>query len=146
MGVFDSTDDLDRDYDSMRGIANNNPGNVRKTAIVWEGQSDLQTDPSFVQFKSPEYGFRCMARILKTHYARGEQTITALITAWAPSTENDTAGYIEDVSQRSGIGPLAVLVFPDDLFNLLFAICWHENGYCPYDAAVIEKGIQLEES
>lgn len=35
-----------------RGIRNNNPLNIRRSADHWQGMRDEQTDPSFVQFKT----------------------------------------------------------------------------------------------
>lgn len=134
-----------------RGIANNNPGNIEHSSIVWRGMAELQTDPRFVQFEAPEWGFRAMARIIRTHYAQGAQTLRTQVTEWAPPgpiepgiAENDTEAYIADVAQRCGMSPDAVIVIPDDLFNLLSATCWHEQGQMPYDAKIIQKGIDLE--
>ena len=45
-----------------RGIRNNNPLNIRRTAKdQWKGLRAQQTDASFCQFESLEYGWRAMA-------------------------------------------------------------------------------------
>ena len=44
-----------------RGIRNNNPLNIRRTAKdQWKGLRAQQTDASFCQFESLEYGWRAV--------------------------------------------------------------------------------------
>lgn len=128
-----------------RNERNNNPGNVDRTSIRWQGMSPIQSDPRFITFISPQWGFRCMARILKGDYAEGEQTVSALISRWAPGNENDTAAYIADVAERMGVDPHQVLDLTTQLLPLLKAIALHEGG-CPWDDATIQLGIDLEAS
>lgn len=125
-----------------RGIRNNNPGNIRLTKTVWQGQAPQQTDTAFVQFTAPEYGIRAMALILKNYFARGVDTITKVISTWAPNSENDTAAYIAAVSKTSGIGANDKLS-ATDLPALVAAIIRHENGTQPYEMQTIEKGVTL---
>ena len=129
-----------------RGIANNNPGNVDRTSIKWQGMSAIQSDPRFITFIAPQWGFRCMARILRGDYAEGYQSVHALIDRWAPPVENNTSAYVTDVSNRMGCGIDDILVFPDQIMELLKAITWHENGQQPYSDQVIQLGIDLEAS
>ena len=129
-----------------RGIANNNPGNVDRTSIKWQGMSSIQSDPRFITFIAPQWGFRCMARIIKGDYSEGCVTIHELINRWAPPVENDTSSYVTDVANRVGCGIDDPLTFPDQLMPLLKAICWHENGQMPYSDQIIQLGIDLESS
>lgn len=130
-------------YNQTRGLRNNNPGNIRHSADRWQGMREQQTDPSFVQFVSPEYGIRAMM-ILLGNYRRlyGRNTIRKIVTRWAPATENDVEAYITHVARSTGIDPDQQLT-EADMPQLIAAIIKHENGVQPYDMALIDQGIQL---
>ena len=127
-----------------RGIRNNNPGNIRKSSSIWAGQAppEAQSDPAFVIFTAPEYGIRAMAKILKTYFSRGVDTIEKVISTWAPETENNTGAYIAAVTKSAGI-PASARLSSADLSRLIPAIIQHENGTQPYSSILIEKGISL---
>lgn len=97
-----------------RGIRNNNPLNIR-IGNVWLGEVQSPTDPHFEQFISMKYGLRAgfvlMRRYIR-HYHR--TTLPQVISAWAPSSENNTTAYIDRVSQLSGILPDTQLAFEDE--------------------------------
>lgn len=130
----------------QRGIRNNNPGNIRRSSDAWQGLAPVQDDPAFFKFESPEYGIRAMVRVLKNYQARhGLNTIRQIIARWAPSSENDTAAYIRNMEQWTGLGadlPLD-LNQPFVLGALVPAIIRMENGIQPYPDALIAKGISL---
>lgn len=128
-----------------RNVRNNNPGNVDRTSIVWQGMSALQADPRFITFVAPQWGFRCAARILLGNYREGRTTIHALINDWAPPVENDTSAYVTDVAERMGVGIDETLTLPGELLPMLKAIAQHEGG-CPWADSVIQLGIDLERS
>ena len=128
-----------------RNVRLNNPGNVDRTSIVWQGMSAIQDDPRFIRFIAPQWGFRCMARILKGDYREGAVTVHELIDRWAPPVENNTSAYVSDVSARIGVDMDQPLSFPDKLPALLKAIAVHEGG-CPWADSVIQLGIDLESS
>lgn len=125
-----------------RGIRNNNPGNIRKSATVWAGQSATQNDPAFVQFSAPEYGIRAMAKVLKAYLARGVDTLAKVAATWAPPNENDTAAYVASLASSTSIDPNARLSTAD-LPRVIPAIIQHENGAMPYSPTIISKGIAL---
>lgn len=127
-----------------RGIRNNNPGNIRKSATVWAGQAppEAQVDKAFVIFTAPEYGIRAMAKILRNYFARGTDTIREVISTWAPASENDTQAYIASVANKLGMSPDQRLSAMD-LPKLIPAIIHHENGAQPYPIDLINKGISL---
>lgn len=126
-----------------RNVRLNNPGNVDRTSIVWQGMSALQTDPRFITFIAPQWGFRCMARILNGDYREGCVSVHALIDRWAPPIENDTSAYVTDVANRMGVLIDATLSLPAQLLPLLKAIAIHEGG-CPWADSVLQLGIDLE--
>ncbi len=128
-----------------RGIRNNNPGNIRIGA-KWQGLAAVQSDPSFAVFVSPEYGMRALAKILVTYYRRyGLRTIREVITRYAPSSENNTAAYIDAVAKHVGASPDAPLNLSSRtvLIPMMEAITRHENGQQPYSLALFNKALTM---
>lgn len=127
-----------------RGLRNNNPGNIRRVdGVIWRGQEATQTDPDFVQFLTPEYGIRAIARILHNYKREGLNTIKQAINKWAPPNENITSAYVEDVCQRCSYKPDDVVDFDAIMPQLVKAIIVHENAMQPYPDVQINKGISL---
>lgn len=129
-------------YTKTRGLRNNNPGNIRLGA-AWQGMSPTQTDESFVQFVSPEYGIRALARILDNYAARGLTTVASIINTYAPPAENNTGAYVMAVADALGVDPNAQIDVTSTLPRLVAAIIQHENGLQPYGMDVIQRGIAL---
>lgn len=131
----------------VRGIRNNNPGNIVRGTDVWEGEAaDQSADPHFVVFTSPEWGIRAMARILRGYFNQGLVTVSQVIGRWAPSSENDTSSYTQAVADAMGVDPEATLNLESDLPALIDAIIHQENGIQPYPPDLIAQGIALEAS
>lgn len=129
---------------SARGIRNNNPGNIRLNAHVhWLGQSDEQTDGSFVQFDKPEYGIRAICRIMRSYKRQGIDTLDDAINRWAPPSENDTTAYVNAVCKGCGKEPSEPVDFDLIMPQLISAIIWHENGDNPYTLDQINAGVAL---
>lgn len=119
---------------AVRGIRNNNPGNIRRGADQWEGMSASQTDGAFVQFDSMAYGIRALAVILRNYQARyNVSTVRQIVNRWAPSSENDTGAYIDAVSMYADVGPADYLNLSDGptLFLIVRAIIRQEIGAIP---------------
>ena len=103
-----------------RGMKNNNPLNIRRTADRWQGIAATQTDAEFVQFESMDYGYRAAWKLLDTYYHRltsaGKRfTVENIIGRWAPPNENDTAAYVRTVLLLSGIGGQENLLPPENV-------------------------------
>lgn len=132
-------------YSAVRGIRNNNPGNIALTnpATAWEGQQLPNTDGTFVQFTDATYGIRALGKVLNNYYAAGYQTVQDIINRWAPPTENDTGSYVADVAAKLGVNAGDVLDFSTQLQPLVAAIISHENGLNPYSDATIAAGLAL---
>lgn len=116
---------------TVRGLRNNNPGNIRLSGDQWLGMSAAQTDGAFVQFDSMVYGIRAIAKILqKYHYTYGLNSVAEIIGRWAPQSENNTAAYAYAVAEFLGVSPDDYLDFsaPSTMFGLVAAIIRHENG------------------
>lgn len=89
-----------------RGLRNNNPLNIRRTPTKWKGQSNTQTDPEFVQFRSMPWGIRAAFCLLQTYATKhGLRSVRQIINRWAPPTENNTKGYISHVCLISELHP-----------------------------------------
>lgn len=110
-----------------RGIRNNNPGNIRKTATAWQGEVD-GADGAFETFRDPEDGLRALARLLLRYADYGLDTVRAVLTRYAPACENDTDGYVAHVAARLGVAPDEPIRVGDHLEPLMRAIVDHENG------------------
>lgn len=78
-----------------RGIRNNNPLNIR-IGNTWLGEVPDPTDSNFEQFVHIKYGLRAGFCILRRYIRRYKRnTVRKIVTAWAPSSENNTERYIE---------------------------------------------------
>ena len=99
-----------------RGIRNNNPLNIRRSKDQWQGLRAQQTDASFCQFETLEYGWRAAFYLLtRTYYHKYRlYTIRMIINKWAPPNENLTSTYIANVSRLTGIPPDEPIGIPSD--------------------------------
>lgn len=114
-----------------RGQRNNNPGNLIKTNIKWQGkvESDRNSDGHFEQFYEMKYGVRALIKDLLNDIKKGKNTLPKLISEFAPAHENNTNGYIQRVSKMTGIG-INQIIQPtaSNLEVLVKAIIQVENG------------------
>lgn len=118
-----------------RGIRNNNPLNIRK-GNKWKGERPVQTDRSFEEFVSMEYGIRAGFVILRkyiTGYGGLTQkfnTIDKIVRRWAPPTENATQKYIDFVAKDMGISANQTISFTNKalMVNLVYAMIFVECG------------------
>jgi hypothetical protein len=132
---------------ASRGIRNHNPGNIR-WGDDWKGlvPAAQRTDKSFCQFISPEYGIRAMVIILRNYQRKhGLNTVSGIISRWAPASENDTQAYISSVAQATGVSADQRIDVTDSriMFPLLEAIIKHENGQQPYGFDVFVRAVGL---
>jgi hypothetical protein len=117
-----------------RGLRNNNPGNIRRSAIPWEGKV-AGTDAEFETFATPDAGIRALEKNLTTYNTKhGLSTPRELIGRWAPSNENNTENYARFVAKKLGVTPDTPLDLsnPAVMSNLRDAIIEMENGQNPY--------------
>ena len=129
-----------------RGIRNNNPLNIRRSKDQWQGLRAVQTDPSFCQFETLEYGWRAAFKLLTRTYYHTYRlfTIRAIINKWAPPNENKTEAYIKNVSRLTGIGPDESIGIPSDKparwMMLGIAMAIQENGMESIDYFAMMRG------
>lgn len=118
-----------------RGLRNNNPGNLVITQIDWQGKIPLMlnTDKHFEQFENVHYGIRAMMRDLYNDYTKkGKNTVTALISEYAPSFENNTSAYIQNVIKFVGSDYILTLD-KTSMINMARAVHFVENGSSYFD-------------
>lgn len=129
----------------VRGLRNNNPGNIRQNGIRYTGEVQSSKDGAFKQFKTMEYGYRAMFVVLHT-YARkyGIDTIERMIVRYAPATENHTQRYIDAVSEWSGVPATSHLTTTNAevMIPIVAAMSRVECGV-PAVMAEVEKGWQM---
>lgn len=118
---------------NTRGYRNNNPGNLRHGS-KWQGLAATQTDAAFCQFISMTMGMRALCKLLNNYVKNGHNTVTKIISRYAPSNENNTKGYIATVSQMVNIPADRVLCEPGEIADIkvlsmvVAAIIAVENG------------------
>ncbi len=129
-----------------RGLRNNNPGNLVKTAIKWQGKvpHSENTDSRFEKFVAMKWGVRAMIiDVLGDIEKDGMNTIEKLITKYAPPHENNTKVYINVVAKAVGIAPNEKIPMSKEALRKLFiAITKHENG-TPISESDFEEGFAL---
>ena len=134
-------------FTEMRGIRNNNPGNIDRDGTAWQGlAADQSSDPRFCVFVDAQHGIRALALVLLTYQEVHDlDTIRGVISRWAPAVENDTEAYISAVTGRTGIGADTVI----DLRHLpvarlvVAAIIAQENADYAYPPEVLDAGLTL---
>lgn len=117
-----------------RGYRNNNPLNIRISGNAWQGKVPTysNTDGVFEQFTSMAYGFRAAMVNIRTYILNyGARTVQAIISKWAPPSENSTNSYITHVCQLTGFAPTMVIdpTNKDQMCRLVKAMAFIENGY-----------------
>ena len=118
-----------------RGIRNNNPLNIRRSRLKWEHEVFKEPiDYSFCQFDDMKYGWRAAFCLFRRYiYTYGVDTIEKIISRWAPSTENNTKVYINQVATVSGIKKDETIDFRTiRMLQIAAAMCWVENGFDYY--------------
>ena len=89
-----------------RGIANCNPGNIRRSRVRYRGECHPSTDEAFKQFESMEWGYRAMFVLLHTYALKhGCNTLRKIINRYAPPSENHTENYIRRVAHATHLAP-----------------------------------------
>lgn len=127
------------------GIRQHNPGNLRLGKDRWQGALPAEPGDVFVRFQAPQFGIRAMGRTLLTYDKRGANTVRAIITRWAPASENDLAAYIADVAGRMGADPDDYLDVDDyaTAKGLVDAIIAHENTNYKYRDQIVADGLRM---
>ncbi|HDL7084435.1 TPA: lytic transglycosylase domain-containing protein [Yersinia enterocolitica] len=132
------------DATDPRGIRNNNPGNINY--VGQDGASLERPGGRFAKFETAYDGLKAMARQLMRYFTgkttgKPLQTLTDIISTWAPGSENNTGAYIAQLSKILNVHPDAVLNLenPQVMSALMGGIIHHENGRNPYSSELINR-------
>lgn len=127
-----------------RGIRNNNPGNLN-----YAGQpgAHLETGvphPRFAAFPTMADGIRALRDQLLRYGERGLTTARAIISVYAPASENPTGAYIYALCSHMGVQPDTVLDLHDPATQrgLIAGITTVENGPGHISLAQIDQALQ----
>lgn len=106
LGIDSTAPPIAPDGNLPRSVRNNNPGNLVKTGIPWQGKV-AGTDSKFETFDTPENGRRALENNLLAYHKQGFDTVEKVIGRWAPASENGatTANYIGTVAKTLGVNP-----------------------------------------
>ncbi|HDX4061029.1 TPA: lytic transglycosylase [Citrobacter freundii] len=125
---------------TKRGERNNNPGNLNFAGQA--GAALERPGGRFARFETAFDGLRALSRQLTLYAGRGINSIEKIISTWAPASDNNnTAAYIQAVSERLGVDPQAALNMsdPQTMSALMSSIIHHENGRNIYSGELINK-------
>lgn len=121
-------------------VPNNNPGNLRE----W---GDAPRAGGYAVFPTVQDGLNAAARnLLVQQQAHGLGTIRGIVNKWAPASENNTAAYISDVSNRTGFNPDQQLNLQDPqvLAPLLSSIVRHEGNGAGVTQEMINSAVSSQ--
>lgn len=128
-----------------RGLRNNNPGNIRKGGVPYQGEIVPSKDDAFRQFTTMAYGYRAMFVLLHTYQRKyGISTIADMIIRYAPAIENHTTEYIRAVAEASGVPATSHITTTngDVMIPIVAAMSKVENGV-PAELSEVEQGWKL---
>lgn len=127
----------------VRGVRNNNPGNLEYSEQGWDGE--LTPDGKFSRFDTPEHGIRALAKNMRTYQNKHDlNTVAQMISKFAPPEDhNDTPTYIKAVAGMMGVDPNQHIDTSDadTLTKLVNGIITVENGSNPYTSQQISDGV-----
>lgn len=105
----------------VRGLRNNNPGNLIRTSNAWQGKIPYSQskDIQFEQFTTVIFGLRAMFKDLINDINKGKNTVRKLIYEYAPPNENNTEAYIQSVCKSIGVTPDQTIKSINNEFLLL---------------------------
>ena len=119
------------DNTPVLSIRNNNPGNLRysenltKPGYILEGAT--KGDAGFAKFNTIEEGIEAMKKQLRLDLIKRGMTLEDFLNKYAPSTENKTDVYINNIAKALGIDP-EDKVSSDKIDNLTAAMIIQEGG------------------
>lgn len=109
-----------------RADRNNNPGNIEDGRFARSIPGYVGSDGRFARFATPEAGWTAMEHLVGGKVRRGKNTLSSLISSWAPPSENNTGAYIAAVSRATGI-PSNAAINPSQISSIAKAMAAHEG-------------------
>lgn len=129
------------------GIRNNNPGNIERSNIQWNGSIPADQvqqllgvpyDTVYEQYVSPDYGVRAIGHVLKAKVARGLTSVDAIIRDYS-ATDQDA--YVANVAKALGVDETQDFDVVAVLPAFAAAIIQQENGRQPYELSDIANWV-----
>lgn len=134
-----------------RGIRNNNPGNVVRSNIRWQGSLPpdqvpqpppaglgIPFDSTFEQMDTPANGVRMIGHVLVSKAARGLTSVDQIIRDYSLT---DQDAYVAHVAAALGVDPSEVIDVQSSLPTIAAAIIQQENGTQPYNPSDIAEWV-----
>lgn len=82
---------MPKDNSLPRGIRQNNPGNLRRGCLT---HTTWTTEAGFARFRTPHDGLENLAyQLWLDYHVHKRTTVAAIMSSYAPPSENDTALY-----------------------------------------------------
>lgn len=109
------------------------------------GERANPSDPEFEEFVTIEYGYRAAFLILRRYIRRyHKNTISAIVSTWAPNSENNTQKYIDVVSHKMNLAPDVPFDYDDQetMVQLVAAMQYVECSV-PANMAQVIKGYSM---
>ena len=127
-----------------RAERNHNWGNLRATTAQRLFHTVDTDEKGFRKFNSDAEGFKAMQHQLQLYNGRGLNTLTSIISKWAPPSENATGAYIQRVAKDTGFDPNAQLNLNDPavMSKLIAAMARVESGKNKYSGDQVKILIQ----
>lgn len=144
---MDSVTQYIGDAMTPRGIRNNNPGNIERSSIQWEGSIPadqvkqvlgVDYDPIMEQYVHPSYGVRAIGHVLRSKQSRGLSTVDAIIRDYS---KTDQEAYVNNVSRELNVDPQQDIDATAVLPTFAAAIIQQENGQQPYSPSDIANWV-----
>jgi hypothetical protein len=128
----------------VRGLRNNNPGNLKYTAIDWQGKIPIKQnkDKVFEQFENLSFGLRAMMKDLIHDINKGKNTVKKLISEYAPSSENNTTAYVNQVCKSIGVGQDEKITAINRKFLILLSRAIMRVELGPANSEVTDRDIE----
>lgn len=123
--------------DAPRGIRNNNPGNLRQ----WGNTARVD---GYASFPTPEAGLAAMIKNLQLQQSKhGLNTISGIISKWAPPEENNTAAYIAAMEKQTGFKANQPLDLNDrkTVAPLVSGIIKQEGNSAGFSKSMIDEAV-----
>lgn len=113
-----------------RGIRNNNPGNLVKTNIPWNGKAIPNTDGKFEQFINIRFGIRAGIMNVFAKIKQGHNTLEKLVNILSNDSVEKKAAYTSFLALRTGRATKQPITYlsKEDTIKLFKAIATFENG------------------
>ncbi|WP_255992284.1 LysM peptidoglycan-binding domain-containing protein [Chitinolyticbacter albus] len=126
----------------------NNPGNIAKpgkrviSTVIGYGQRTSKSG-LFCIFPDPETGRNEKIKLIKEVY--GNSTLSQMMYSYAPPNENDTEGYINQLTSETGIARDEIISKIDgERFKKLIKSIGKKEGFIPGEVTKLGRPVQIE--